>query len=490
METLMTTPATCVVTGGEDTAHLSYHCRLTAAFQARMPELRAAKECAKQPVQRAHETDDAPQPVVVVGEHTYVVRASGFAPDKDNARYCYYEFVLVDGGLVIAIQPREPRRKDGKVSKTERPNVRVEIGAMPLIVAGSLESLMPSVEARLEALGMEVLKNSLARVDACVDVPVSVRGLQHALIDRRFKTRARSMSAYVIFDDDGEERASILPSEFPDDAGYTALHFRGMSCTGFSVGKDKIMCRGYDKLEKEKHREEMLEALRLRRFGEDAELPGHLMRVEFQLRRDALRGMTIVGEKAGIETWQDWVAYKAVIVRYLCTEWLVFTDRDFDRTHSARLVMGDWHKDWLTVVSAFKRAYGESGKSVVRLQGSIKREGEAALAQSIGNDQSAMMKVGAHLSPNDPEWMEKLAAFRYHSTFRYLSTPERRIAFWDNWDDKELRQEASLPDELLSAVLPVASREAGVTHPQSLSTLLHALVDGAGLAGARHDAIH
>jgi hypothetical protein len=32
------------------------------------------------------------------------------------------------------------------------------------------------------------------------------------------------------------------------------LHFKGYACTGFSIGKDKIMCRGYDKPEKEMHR--------------------------------------------------------------------------------------------------------------------------------------------------------------------------------------------------------------------------------------------
>jgi hypothetical protein len=97
----------------------------------------------------------------------------------------------------------------------------------------------------------------------------------------------------------------------------------------------------------------MLLAIAQRRFG--GEMPENVTRIEFQLRRDALRNMCILGHKDGIVTPEDWFKYRDAIVNYLCQNWLVITDKDFDRTHSERLTENDYHPHWKEAVFAFKR---------------------------------------------------------------------------------------------------------------------------------------
>jgi hypothetical protein len=483
---MQTQTETLVTPGGVDTVHCSFYCKFTPKFLDHLHEIAEAKRIAEHPPKNSG-AEDAPEPVFVCNDRVYVVMPYGFSPNKGQSRYCYYQFVLKDGGITIGLQPREHSgntvgEEDDK-DKNKCPNVRVEIGAMPLIIAGSMETLMLEVEERLKEMGLIVVKNRLGRVDVCADLPFSVQSLQHAIIDRRYISRARSWSMYCEFDHDGWDKAEIIASEFDDENGMIALHGKGYACTGFSIGKDKIMCRGYDKLEKEKHCEEMLLALSQRRFG--GELPEDVTRIEFQLRRDALRGITVAGRKDSIRTWQDFIECQSAIVRYLCTEWLVFTEKKFSRSHTDEIkkCMDAWHPDWLKAVSAFKRAFGSSEQKIVRLNGSIKREAQEHIAQSLGCGQSAILKSDLILSPYDPLWKEKVAAFQFASTMRYLSDPKKEKSFWQNWNDKELRQEASLPEESFIDITGVGSRGAGVTHHSPLLDDIRALLTSAGASG-------
>ncbi len=465
-----------VLPGGTDTVHCSFYCKFTRHFMSHLQAIADAKHIAEYP----SDSEDAPEPVFECRERLYVVMPYGFTPNKGMSRYCYYQYVLKDGGITIGIQPRDHSGstfgEEGDKDKNKCPNVRVEIGAMPLILAGSMENVMLEVEERLKEMGLIIVKNRLGRTDVCVDLPIGVQNLQHAIIDRRYISRARTWSMYVEFDHDGWDKAEIIPSDFDDENGLIALHGKGYACTGFSIGKDKIMCRGYDKLEKEKHCEEMLLALAERRFG--GELPEQVTRIEFQLRRDALRGITVAGEKNGIETWQDFVKYQSSIVRYLCTDWLIFTDKKFSRTHTGEVKksMDLWHKDWLLAIDAFKRTFGETDVKIERLNGSIKREAMEHIAQSLGCGQSAILKTDMALSPYDPLWKQKVAAFQYAATLRYLADPKKEKAFWRNWNDKGLRQEASLPEESIAGILGLDSTGAGVTHscptPEEIGVLL------------------
>ena len=477
-----------VTPGGEDTIHCSFYCGFTPKFYDSLEKIAEARDIAEHPVDVRNENEEVTEPVFQCGERYYVVHPSGFAPDKVASRYCYYKYRLEEGGIVIGIQPRECKAADevceeGEQSRS-RPNVRVEVGSLALIMAGSMENIMPEVEQRLREMGLIILKNRLARVDACVDIPVHIGALQKALLEGRIITRADSKGIYTVSDDDAFDWHNITASAFIEQEGVTKLHFKGRKCTGFTIGKDKIMCRGYDKLEKEKNREEMLEALRIRRGG--GEMPTNLSRVEFQVRREALRGFVIQGNtKAtnGIETWQDWVMYKAAITQYLCSSWLVFTGSDFDRTHTDRLTVDDWHDDWRMAADAFKQAFGSSVLRVTRLKGVIKRKAKAAIAQAIGNDQSAILKTSVPLSPEDPNWVEKVALFRYASTHVHFSEKKNILSFWQNWKDKVLRMDASVPDDCLSSIVPVANRGVGVTHIQPLDQIFAILSDDAGASG-------
>jgi len=207
----------------------------------------------------------------------------------------------------------------------------------------------------------------------------------------------------------------------------------------------------------------------------------NMTRIEFQMRREALRGMTVEGKKDGIESWQDFVEHQSSIVHYLCTEWLVFTADKFNRSHTDRVKKNAelWHPDWIEAASAFKRTFGEPGQKVSRIEKSLKREAKEHIAQALGCGQSALLKCDMILTPFDPFWKEKVAAFQYASTIQYLSDPKKEKAFWKNWNDKELRQECGIPAEALSDFVPLASKGAGVTHSSPVLETMGALLNSA-----------
>ncbi len=297
----------CTVTaGGVDTIHCSFYCKFSPRFLNHLEEIEFARKIAEQPA----ESEDDPQPVFACGQRLYVVMPYGFNPNKGSSRYCYYKYILKDGGITIGIQPRDYVGKrfaeEGDRDKKSCPNVRVEIGALPLILAGSMETIMQEVEERLQEMGLEIIKNRLGRVDTCVDLPFHVDALQYAVFKRRFISRTRTHDFHLVFDDESWESDQILAGDL-GELNQASLHYKGYTCTGFSIGRDKIMCRGYDKLEKEKHNEEMLLALQQRRCG--GRMWENMTRIEFQMRREALRGMTVEGKKDGIESWQDFVEH-------------------------------------------------------------------------------------------------------------------------------------------------------------------------------------
>ncbi len=473
----------CTVTcGGVDTIHCSFYCKFSPRFMKHLDEISFARHIAEQPA----ESDDESQPVFACGQRLYVVMPYGFNPNKGISRYCYYKYVLKDGGITIGIQPRDYVGKrfgeEGDKDKKSCPNVRVEVGSLPLILAGSMETIMQEVEERLQEMGLEIIKNRLGRVDPCADLPIHVDRLQFAVYQRRFISRTRNFDLHVNFDDDGWESDKILPSDFDDDH-KASLHYKGYNCTGFSIGRDKIMCRGYDKLVKEKHNEEMWLALEQRRCG--GKMWENMTRIEFQIRREALRGMTVEGKQNGIETWQDFVAHQSAIVHYLCTEWLVFTAKGFARTHSERVKQQEnlWHPDWIMAVSAFKRTFGEPNQKISRISKSLKREAKAHIAQALGCGQSALIKTAVELTPYDPLWKEKIAAFQYASTIQYLSDPAKEKSFWKSWHEKEMNQECSIPIEALSDLVPLANKGAGVTHSSPVLETMGVLLMTPGASG-------
>jgi hypothetical protein len=172
--------------------------------------------------------------------------------------------------------------------------------------------------------------------------------------------------------------------------------------------------------------------------------------------------MCILGHKDGIVTLEDWFKYRAAIVNYLCQNWLVITDKDFDRTHSERLTENDYHPHWKEAVFAFKRAYGESCEHVEKLKKSIKRECVDMVDQMVGCLQSALVKSDVLIDRTDPSWALDVAFAGFGMILKKLCNDPK--GFWKRWAEKELLQEASIPSECLSDLVPVAIREACVTH--------------------------
>lgn len=450
------------ITGNEDTVVCNFYCKFTDKLRDNIILIHEAMTNAQDPL-RDEETKSSE---FICEENSYIVKPRGIG--GASTHWNYYKYAMEDSGIMIAFQTRECGSKYEEEDNEKidyRPNVKVEISSLAMMVSGSFTSMMNDVENRLNNMGFIIMKNRMNRVDPCIDIEGEIGNLQMCIPDRQYISRAKKSSLY-------EENDSVIYPEFDDDEeNCTQRHYDGIHNTGFTIGKGKLMCRAYDKLAESKHDETKLSAIAERRFN--GILPDNVMRVEFQIRTEALRAFAIEGKKDGIETWQDWARYRAAITKYLCTQWLVFASKAFIRSHSNRIMNNelDWHPDWRKVVNAFKEAYGNSELRVSRLEKVIKREAKAAIAQSIGNDQSAMMKTTAHISRTDPEWIKKIALFRYYSTFAHLEDEERQKAFWRNWDEKLLRMDASTPPEAISPLIKVASYGAGVTHSSPEKTL-------------------
>ena len=469
MQDAMVTP------GNVDTIHISYYCTFTDKFAETMRLIMEARCIAENPpikkdrirknmqqvAEDLQDVDKSDEPTFTCDDVTYTVMPYGFSPGKgENVRACYYKYVLKSEGVTIAIANRQC--KDDPEAKGN-PNVRVEIGALPLIWAGSLENLMPQIEQQLVDMGLRIVKNRLARVDLCVDLPFNIRDLQMALVNKQYITRARKQSLF--------ENGDVVVGEC-DDPAQVQIHMTQTRETGFVIGRDKILCRGYDKLLKEAYNEDMLLALEQRRCG--GVLWEVMSRIEFQLRRDALRNMAVVGEIDGIKSWEDFVKYQAEIAHYLTHDWLIFTDSEFDRTHTKRVRedLDNWHHHWLEVCEAFEVAYGKVRYEVKRLQAPMKRTAEEHIVQAVGCCQSAIIRTDLNISKEDPHWVELVALFHYLKTKEVLEDIEARDRFWDRWEIKQRRQNNSTPSDAIPVPSDLASIGAGVTHKQPLEAFI------------------
>ena len=452
-----------VTTGGVDTIHISYYCAFSDRFLDSIEKIRQAREIAENPPV-VNEGGEAREPTFECEDSVYTVMPYGFSAGKgENVRATYFKYVLKAEGVTIALADRECK-KDPKAKSN--PNVRVEIGAMPLIWAGSVENIMPRIEQQLADMGLLIVKNRLARIDLCADLAFPIKNLQLAVWNHQYITRAKTQRLFKEFD-----KNSVLAGEF-DGNETVNVHMTQTRETGFVIGRDKILCRGYDKLLKEAHCEDMLLALEQRRCG--GTLWEMMSRIEFQLRRDALRGMAVIGEIDGIKTWEDFVKYQAEIARYLTHDWLIFTENEFDRSHTDRVRedLDNWHHNWVEVCEAFEETFGKARGEIMRLQSPMKRTAQEHITQAIGCCQSAIIKTDLNISREDPNWIEQVAVFNYIATLEQLEDGENRRRFWDRWKIKQRRQKNAIPQDAIPNPEDLASVGAGVTHGQPLEAFV------------------
>lgn len=285
--------------GGEDTAEISLWIEW-----GRFDVLRSALEAGKQAAKAQALGDDTDRgDVVVCFDDDFVIMPTGTASDGKGPRYAWR---LARDGIKYHIADREE-------PSSTYPSAKVVIGSLPLMLR-TFDELWQVVQRDIENLGGKIVRNTLSRVDVCVDLPgVGVD---------EFVTKKRA-DQFICRASKGED--------------YETVSFNsGRRSTGFTIGAPgaALSLNVYDKLHEvsKKQDEAKIEALRLYRWG--GALPDVATRVEWRIRREKIVAMEV-------DTVEDWFEKRAGIVRYLATQWIRFTEHDVDRAnaHHARAEM-------------------------------------------------------------------------------------------------------------------------------------------------------
>lgn len=422
--------------GGEDTLHVS----LWADWldSSLLAELVAAQQLSQLSPQEWPEDES---PCLDLGGKTWRVNPHGINPG--DSQYSYYPFVLKSEGITLALNPH-------KAGDGPSPNMRIEIGSLAFIAGDDLSAMWPQLIGEIQdGLRCRVTRDRIARVDAAADLPgVPVARLTQAFHDRQWISRARKAASYEHW-----------PLAGQGDEIIAAAHYVGRAVTGFTIGRKPIMCRVYDKVA-ELTRDEIKHAAMIEyRWGEPTETA---TRVEFQLRRDALRAFIRLGFTEGIQSVDDWIKARASICEYLCDSWLRFTAEEYDSRHTERA--GALHEDWEAARQAFAGWTGDKTYQVKRQEKGISIEGEQLAKQAVGCAVSVAIRCGVDLL-NRADRNEQLLGYIGRVFKRTLR--ENEDVIWANWHDKEERQEASMPLDRFLPSYPVEleSSGAGVTHP-------------------------
>ena len=272
-------------------------------------------------------------------------RARALAEDSGE-----YEAALEVGGQSLFVGPSGARLGDCHarwrvqwrgvevliVSRREfsdrRPSVVVKLSSHTLICVVDLAAWDRSVEL-LNSLGLEMRRDVVSRVDLCADLGgQSIAPFVAAFMEGRIVKRAQKRALYWESGDD--------PS-------------------GFTVGSD-IKLRVYDKKREVEAAANgpKLGVLHARWGGDVTEAT----RVEFQLRRDALR------ERFGVEGVDSLWEKMRAIVRWLCGEWFRMTETKATHRNYSRVRLAT---EWRRVVKAF---LSWAGKGAGELVAAVKKE--------------------------------------------------------------------------------------------------------------------
>jgi hypothetical protein len=219
------------------------------------------------------------------------------------------------------------------------PNAYVRIGSRTLAEFRGGDGAVECARQVVAALGGEIVGDVVSRVDACLDlVDVRIGYFSKLYFADHWVSRSRHDSCYRV----------------------------DREATGMTFGKGDIMLRIYEKvIELREKGDEVKAVALLNALGLQA-MPEHWTRIEFQLRREALKSFQV-------STWADWQEKRASIVRYLSTEWFRFLREGSDHRHSDRAAT---HDLWDLVGKAFEEAFG-IGRQVER----VYEHGKATLSQ-------------------------------------------------------------------------------------------------------------
>jgi hypothetical protein len=173
-------------------------------------------------------------------------------------------------------------------SPKSRPSVMAEISSETLWHRGPGDSVNRIVSL-LEDAGASLISVKVSRVDLCVDITLAK------------EMWSLDLMKYAV------KRASDISS-----------HYHHNNLTGISIGRDKISARIYDKFLEIKQKSRKFWMFDV--WGIDEVPKGKkIIRIEFQLRREALKEM-------GLDTFDDFFENIEKVWAYCTKKWLKFED--------------------------------------------------------------------------------------------------------------------------------------------------------------------
>lgn len=208
-----------------------------------------------------------------------------------NGQGPHYKYVLLDrdSGVEILLNPRG--------CGPSIPNVRVSLKGRFFLVQGDGRYGYNLIEQIIRELGGQISHTELSRVDLALDVPcLAIAKL----------LKAYEVGAYI--------------SRSQDQKTYMS----DCSTVYFGTARSAVRCVIYDKL-CESRKKKVLNLMKARRWG--GVIPDYALRLEFRLRRSALK-------HRGIDTVEDLFEREGDLVDNLMTRWLRFTCGPVDRTNN------------------------------------------------------------------------------------------------------------------------------------------------------------
>jgi hypothetical protein len=206
--------------------------------------------------------------------------------------------------------------------------------------------------------------------------------------------------------------------------------------------------RAYDKYEECKNDPIKIEAMKLKRWGFT---PNVATRIEFELKREALRGFWMKAKPNGIETVEDWFMFRGDIINYLMTHWLKFikTEKKINRNHTERLEDDDMLDVWKKARDQFIYWFGLRNELVRRPtknEKTIKVKAQPMVIQAIGCLQTAFARCNHTIDDID-----KFIADATHA-LKCCIIDEND--FWQKWNEKQLRISGRVPHDLIDSIMP------------------------------------
>ncbi len=365
----------------EDTVHLSVWCDWGTDEEVFFRRLARAQRASQGKAEREEETDDpedyeyqyvdlskaefcddpaspaggddlpegfiegADSDMVELGDMLWKVAPAGKGTGESGRSY--YKYRLMNGSVNLFF------RRDRHETVA---NLWVEMGSIPLCLHGGVENLWARVKEVLESQGIHIIKDIVSRVDIYSDFDL----FDVEECCRRFRenckvTRARKIGQYA------EEELN------------TALYMSGARHTGFSIGTD-IKLRVYDKRYELKR-----DPLKWGVFADRYDgIPETLTRVEYQLRRNALKEFK-TGDVERIEGVESYLAVREQLWRYLTEDWFRLTEEkvDKDNNHQSRA------KNW-TFWDVVQNAVARVEECIQRVRGKIMINPEHLFKMGMG----------------------------------------------------------------------------------------------------------